>query len=126
MARINIVTPETANPEQQALYSAIKAQLGMVPNFLKVFANSPAALNAFLGLHSIAGYGSLDPLTRERVALALATQRRRTGEVGQRRSLGLCFDQPQRRRNRLRGGVGAGWPRHRNRYQGARLVGDCR
>ena len=72
MARINIVTAESANPEQRALYHAINAQLGMVPNFLKVFANSPAALKAFLGLHGIAGDGSLDPQTRERIALALA------------------------------------------------------
>lgn len=74
MARINIVSPESANPEQKALYDAIQAQLGMVPNFLKVFANSPAALKAFLGLHSIAGEGSLDAQTRERIALALAQQ----------------------------------------------------
>jgi uncharacterized peroxidase-related enzyme len=72
MARIKIVTAESANPEQQALYQAIHAQLGMVPNFLKVFANSPAALKAYLGLHGIAGEGSLDPRTRERIALALA------------------------------------------------------
>jgi uncharacterized peroxidase-related enzyme len=65
---------ESGNPEQQALYEAIHAQLGMVPNFLKVFANSPAALNAYLGLHGIAGEGSLDPRTRERIALALAQQ----------------------------------------------------
>lgn len=74
MARINIVTPESASAEQKALYEAIQAQLGMVPNFLKVFANSPAALKAFLGLHGLAGEGSLDPLTRERIALALAQQ----------------------------------------------------
>lgn len=74
MARINIVTAETANPEQKALYQAISAKLGMVPNFLKVFANSPAALKAFLGLHGIAGEGSLDAQTRERIALALAQQ----------------------------------------------------
>ena len=53
MARINIVTAESANPEQKTLYTAIQAQLGMVPNFLKVFANSPAALRAFLGLHGM-------------------------------------------------------------------------
>ena len=46
----------------------------MVPNFLKVFANSPAALRAFLGLHGIASEGSLEALTRERIALALAEQ----------------------------------------------------
>jgi uncharacterized peroxidase-related enzyme len=74
MARINVVTHETANSEQKALFDAIHAQLGIVPNFLKVFANSPEALKAFLGLHGIANGGSLDLQTRERIALALAQQ----------------------------------------------------
>lgn len=74
MSRITTVTNETANSEQKALLDAIQSQLGMVPNFLKVFANSPAALRAFLGLHGIANEGSLDPQTRERIALALAQQ----------------------------------------------------
>ncbi|MCC7309800.1 MAG: peroxidase-related enzyme [Sulfuritalea sp.] len=74
MARINLVTNESANAEQKALLDAIQSQLGMVPNFLKVFANSPEALKAFLGLHGIANAGSLDPQTRERIALALAQQ----------------------------------------------------
>lgn len=72
MSRINVVTNETANPEQKALLDAIQSQLGMVPNFLKILANSPTALRAFLGLHSIAGEGSLEPQTRERIALGLA------------------------------------------------------
>jgi len=46
----------------------------MVPNFLKILANSPAALRAFLGLHGIANEGSLTPQTRERIALAVAQQ----------------------------------------------------
>ncbi|QLI82505.1 peroxidase-related enzyme [Chitinibacter fontanus] len=74
MSRINVITTETATAEQQALFDAIHAQLGIVPNFLKVFANSPAALRAFLGLHGIAKEGSLDLQTRERIALALAQQ----------------------------------------------------
>ncbi|ASF47213.1 carboxymuconolactone decarboxylase family protein [Methylovulum psychrotolerans] len=74
MSRINTVTKETADAEQQALFTAIQAKLGMVPNFLKILANSPAALRAFLGLHSIANEGSLDPQTRERIALAVAQQ----------------------------------------------------
>ncbi|MFZ2450256.1 MAG: peroxidase-related enzyme [Methylovulum miyakonense] len=74
MSRINTVTKETANAEQQALFDAIQAKLGVVPNFLKILANSPSALRAFLGLHSIAGEGSLDPQTRERIALAVAQQ----------------------------------------------------
>lgn len=74
MSRINLVTAEAANSEQTELYEAITSQLGMVPNFLKIFANSPAALRSFLGLHGIANEGSLDPLTRERIALGLAEQ----------------------------------------------------
>ena len=74
MSRINTVTTENATAEQKGLLDAIQSQLGMVPNFLKVFANSPAALRAFLGLHGIASEGSLDGQTRERIALALAQQ----------------------------------------------------
>lgn len=74
MSRITTITNEIANAEQQELLNAIQSQLGMVPNFLKVFANSPAALRAFLGLHGIANEGSLEPQTRERIALALAQQ----------------------------------------------------
>lgn len=74
MSRITTIEHATANAEQRELLDAIQDQLGMVPNFLKVFANSPAALRAFLGLHSIAGEGSLDPLTRERIALTVAQE----------------------------------------------------
>lgn len=72
MSRIDAVTNEAANPEQKALLNAIQVQLGMVPNFLRVLAHSPAALESFLGLHKIAGNGELDPRTRERIAIALA------------------------------------------------------
>ncbi|QWF71141.1 carboxymuconolactone decarboxylase family protein [Methylomonas paludis] len=74
MSRINIVTTETANTEQLALLQAIQSKLGMVPNFLKVLANSPTALRAFLGLHGIASEGRLSPQTRERIALTVAQQ----------------------------------------------------
>lgn len=74
MSRIKIVTDQTANTEQKALFDAIQGQLGMVPNFLRVIGNSSVALKSFLGLYGIAGAGSLDPLTRERIALAIAEQ----------------------------------------------------
>lgn len=74
MSRINVIENTTANDEQRELLEAINQQMGMVPNFLKVLANSPAALRAFLGLHAIAGEGSLDAKTRERIALAVAQE----------------------------------------------------
>lgn len=72
MSRINVVTRETADAEQKALLDAIQNKFGMVPNFLGVFANSPDALKAFIGLHGITESGSLDAQTGERIALAIA------------------------------------------------------
>lgn len=74
MSRITIIDHSNANAEQKGLLDAVQSQLGMVPNFLKVFANSPVALRAFLGLHSVANEGSLSAMTRDRIALALAQQ----------------------------------------------------
>jgi uncharacterized peroxidase-related enzyme len=74
MARIAVIDPNSATGEAKALLDAVQAGLGVVPNFIRVLANSPAALNAFLGIHHIAGAGLLDPKTRERIALAVAEQ----------------------------------------------------
>ena len=74
MSRIKIVTDQAASADQKALFDAIQGQLGMVPNFLRVLGNSTVALKSVLGLYGVAGAGSLDPLTRERIALAVAEQ----------------------------------------------------
>ena len=74
MSRITVIDTDIATPEQRDLLHAVKEKLGVVPNFLKVFANSPTALRAFLGLHVVANEGSLDTQTRERIALAVAQQ----------------------------------------------------
>jgi len=46
----------------------------MVPNLLKILANSPTALTAYLGLHTIVNKGELTAKTKERIALSLAQQ----------------------------------------------------
>jgi uncharacterized peroxidase-related enzyme len=74
MARITVIDPKTATGEARQLLDAVQDALGVVPNFIRVLANSPAALGAFLGLHGIAGAGALEPKTRERIALAVAEQ----------------------------------------------------
>ncbi len=74
MARITVVDPKTANPETKELLEGVQQALGATPNFIRVLANSPSALRAFLGLHGIATSGSLDAQTRERIALAVAEQ----------------------------------------------------
>ncbi|TBR42461.1 carboxymuconolactone decarboxylase family protein [Marinomonas agarivorans] len=73
MSRIN--TPasiEAAPVASQALLEAVKQQLGSVPNLFRITANSPQALEGYLGLNGALGKGSLNPQTRERIALAVA------------------------------------------------------
>lgn len=72
MPRMTIIDPASAKPEAKTLLDAVQANLGMTPNFIKVLANAPAALEGFLGLYTIAGKGALDGATRERIALAVA------------------------------------------------------
>jgi uncharacterized peroxidase-related enzyme len=74
MTRVAVIDPKTATGEAKQLLDAVQSGLGTVPNFIRVLANSPAALKAFLGIHGIAEAGSLDPRTRERIALAVAEQ----------------------------------------------------
>ena len=69
MNRIPPIDPARATGEAKQLLDSVRSSLGMVPNFIRVLANSPAALNAFLGIHGIAGAGLLDARTRERIAL---------------------------------------------------------
>lgn len=72
MSRVTIVDPTSARAEAAPLLDAARARSGAVPNFVRVLANAPAALEGFLGLYAIAGKGALDAWTRERIALALA------------------------------------------------------
>jgi len=70
-----IPTPATAADAPaaaQPLLNAVQKQLGSVPNLFRLVANSPAALEGYLGLHGALAKGSLDPRTRERIALAVA------------------------------------------------------
>ena len=70
-----IPTPATIDAAPAAsrpLLEAVKKQLGSVPNLFRLVANSPAALEGYLGMHGALGKGTLPAPTRERVALAVA------------------------------------------------------
>ena len=71
MSRIEAVNPKEATGETKELLDAVQQKLGMVPNIMRVFANSPKALAAFLGLFENIGQGVLDPKIGERIALAV-------------------------------------------------------
>ena len=72
MSRLPALDPKTAPAPAKALLDAVQAQLGVTPNFIRVLANSPKALEGFLGLYGAAAGFSLDKATQERIALAVA------------------------------------------------------
>jgi uncharacterized peroxidase-related enzyme len=72
MSRITIPTPEQIPAATLPLLDAVKRQLGVVPNLMKLLGNSPAALEGYLNLNGALSKGALDAKTRERIALAIA------------------------------------------------------
>jgi uncharacterized peroxidase-related enzyme len=65
-------TIEAAPAASQPLLAEVKKRLGVAPNLFRLVANSPAALEGYLGLSDALGRGALPPATRERIALAVA------------------------------------------------------
>lgn len=72
MSRVQIVDPKVATGETRRLLDAVQSQLGVTPNFIRLLANAPKALEGFLGLYGAAAGFSLDKATQERIALAVA------------------------------------------------------
>jgi len=72
MSRISIPAPDATPVATLPLLDAVKKQLGVVPNLMKVIGNSPAALNGYLGLNDALAKGTLGAKTGERIALAIA------------------------------------------------------
>jgi uncharacterized peroxidase-related enzyme len=70
-----IATPSTIEAAPAAshpLLQAVQEQLGVVPNLFRMVANSPAALEGYVGMFGALGKGTLPAATRERIALAIA------------------------------------------------------
>jgi uncharacterized peroxidase-related enzyme len=72
MSRLNIPTVDTAPEASKPLLAAVKQQLGVVPNLMKLVGNSPAALEGYLSLNGALAKGKLDIKLRERIALGVA------------------------------------------------------
>lgn len=73
MSHLDIpATIEAAPTNSQPLLEAVKLQLGVAPNLFRLVANSPAALEGYLGLLGALKKGSLPASTHERIALAVA------------------------------------------------------
>jgi uncharacterized peroxidase-related enzyme len=72
MPRIAILNPAAATGETATLLAATKAAFGGTPNLFLTAANSPAALEAMLGLFKSTGKSSLGAKTGEQIAIAVA------------------------------------------------------
>jgi uncharacterized peroxidase-related enzyme len=63
---------DAAPAAAQPLLRAVHAQLGVAPNVHLTVANSPAALEGYVGLGAALAKGSISAATGERIALAVA------------------------------------------------------
>lgn len=73
MSRIDIPATIEAAPEaSRPLLEQVTKQLGSAPNLFRLAAQSPAALEGYLGIFGALGKGRLPAATRERIALAIA------------------------------------------------------
>lgn len=72
MARIPLKDLATAPEGARPSLEAVQAKLGMVPNTVKVMANSPATVGAYVGLSGAVETGTLSRREREQIALVVA------------------------------------------------------
>lgn len=69
--RIPAIDPAAATGASIPLFTAVKSKLGVVPNLMRTFAQSPAVLEAYLGFSSTLTKGVLPAKVREQLALAI-------------------------------------------------------
>ena len=74
MARLQIVDPENSTGKARDLLDAVQKKLGLVPNMVRVMANSPAVLEAYLSFNGALAAGSLNAKLREQIALEVGEQ----------------------------------------------------
>ena len=70
MPRIKPIDPENAQGKAKQLLDGVQKSVGMVPNIMRTFANSPAALQAYVGFLNALEGTSIDAKTREAIAIA--------------------------------------------------------
>ncbi len=72
MPRIQAIDPNAATGKTKELLDGVKAKIGMIPNLMRTFANSTAALEGYLNFSSALSSGLLNAKLREQIALAVA------------------------------------------------------
>jgi len=73
MSRINPIKANQAGPElKRSSQNNTRQKLGEAPNFLRILANSPMALRAYIFAETALERGQLTPRQRAQIALAVA------------------------------------------------------
>ena len=72
MNRLHQTAPEEATGKTRQLFDSVHTRLGKVPNLMRVFANSPAAFEAYLNFSGALQRGVLPAKLREQIALAVS------------------------------------------------------
>ncbi|MDR3405787.1 MAG: carboxymuconolactone decarboxylase family protein [Chthoniobacter sp.] len=71
MNRLHQTDPSQSTGKTKELFDVVQARLGKVPNLMRVFANSPAAFEAYLNFSGALLRGGLPAKLRESIALAV-------------------------------------------------------
>lgn len=72
MNRLTQLDPAQTTGKARQLFDGVQSKLGVVPNFIRVFGNSPAALEGYLNFSGALAHGVLNGRVREQIALAVA------------------------------------------------------
>ncbi|HYW81475.1 MAG TPA: carboxymuconolactone decarboxylase family protein [Thermoguttaceae bacterium] len=72
MPRLRPITYEQAPEGTRELLDGVMEEMGMVPNIFWTLANSPTALEGFVGLHQAIEHGVLSAKLREEIALTVS------------------------------------------------------
>lgn len=72
MARLPVITKESADEKTGKTFDAIQSKFGMVPNIFKGMANSPVTLNAYLQLDQLIAGGSFSPVEQDIVRITVS------------------------------------------------------
>jgi alkylhydroperoxidase/carboxymuconolactone decarboxylase family protein YurZ len=72
MPRLTPVAPESATGKAKELLNAVQERTGRIPNMVRLMANSPATLQAYLSFATAMVDAKLDKDIRDLIALAVA------------------------------------------------------
>ncbi len=76
MSRLQAINPKAATGRAKELLDEVHSKLGMTPNLVRVLANSPDVLEAYLSFSDALSNGLLSTRLREQIALTVAQANR--------------------------------------------------